>query len=140
MSAGFKVKLIFLALIMLAATGVFALQQGRLPTVAQLSLLSTKQTFYYKWQDSEGGWHVADQAPDGIQAQKLKLNPNANLLQSVPANTESAPEIAATTQAEGVDASHTIPGLNLLNARQALRDAEQARERLNQRQEQLDSL
>lgn len=135
MSAKFKFQLVFLFGILAAAIYFFP---GTKNNFVSLPKMPAKKTVYYKWQDEQGVWHMSDQAPEGIAAQRLEANPNANIIQSVePAAQE--PETDAQPQQPDSHAPST-PLEYLSRAQQTVRDAEQARDLLNQRQQELDSI
>ena len=61
----------------------------------------------FKWQDEEGGWHYSDNNEQGRQAQKLTVDPNANLSHFEPAKASEHKEQAASAR-ENSDPSPSI--------------------------------
>lgn len=129
MSTKFKLQLALL--IGMFAVAVFFFP-GSKNSLSSLPKMPAKKTVYYKWQDEQGRWHMSDKAPEGIAAQRLETNPNANIIQSVEApvqNTNADKKLLPDSQ---------IPLEYLSRAKQTMQDAEQVRELLNQRQQELD--
>ena len=64
----------------------------------------------FKWQDEKGGWHYSDNNEQGRQAQKLTVDPNANLSHFEPAEASGHKEQAVSARESGVPSpSITFP-------------------------------
>jgi len=126
MSTKFKLQLALLFGVLAAAVYFFPGSKNSLPK------MPAQKTVYYKWQDAQGNWHMADKAPEGITAQRLETNPNANIIQSVATPAQKAKEDKQS------QTDSQIPLDYLSRAKQTMQDAEHARDLLNQRQQQLD--
>lgn len=126
MSSKFKLQLVLLFGALAAAIFFFPGSKSKLPS------MPVQKTVYYKWQDAQGNWHMADKAPKGITAQRLETNPNANIIQSV------ATPAQKTKEDKQPQPDSQIPLDYLSRAKQTMQDAERARDLLNQRQQQLD--
>lgn len=127
MSSKFKLQLVLLFGALAAAIFFFPGSKSKLP-----SMPVQKTVYYYKWQDAQGNWHIADKAPKGVAAQRLKTNPNANIIQSI------ATPAQKTKEDKQPQPDSQIPLDYLSRAKQTMQDAERARDLLNQRQQQLD--
>ncbi|NLC10276.1 MAG: DUF4124 domain-containing protein [Gammaproteobacteria bacterium] len=129
MSSKFKLQLVLLFGALAAAIFFFPGSKSKLP-----SMPVQKTVYYYKWQDAQGNWHIADKAPKGVTAQRLKTNPNANIIQSVTAPAQKT-ELNKQQQPDS-----QTPLDYLSRVKQTLQDAERARVLLNQRQQNLDDV
>lgn len=94
----------------------------------------------FKWTDKNGVVHYSDQAPDGQQAQLIKVDPNQNLLQGSPAapvEIEPKKSNAAKNHpaANQTDNAALNPGANLDNpsVQQLLQQIKAATESAKQR-------
>lgn len=122
-----KHRLIFVALLLAAAYLLFPSARQKMPAKP------AESTLYYKWQDDKGVWNLSDQPPQGVEAQEGVVNPNTNIIQSP---SVANPAGVATGRTEV-----TLPGLQYVErAGKVLEDARQARDVLNDRQQQLDVL
>ncbi|MCK9237190.1 MAG: DUF4124 domain-containing protein [Thiopseudomonas sp.] len=126
MSTKFKFQLALLFGVLAVAVYFFPGNKISLPK------MPAQKTVYYKWQDAQGNWHIADKAPKGVAAQRLKTNPNANIIQSI------ATPAQKTKEDKQPQPDSQIPLDYLSRAKQTMQDAERARDLLNQRQQQLD--
>lgn len=125
-----KHRLIFVALLLAAAYLLFPSARQKVPG---LPAKPAEKTVYYKWQDDKGVWNLSDQPPQGVEAQQGVVNPNTNIIQSP---SVANPAGVATGRTEV-----TLPGLQYVErAGKVLEDARQARDVLNDRQQQLDAL
>ena len=61
----------------------------------------------FKWHDEEGVWHYSDNNEQGRQAQKLTVDPNANLSHFEPANASGHKEQTVSAR-ENTDPSPSI--------------------------------
>lgn len=134
MSKKFKFQLFLMFCVLAAAIVFFPDGKAKLPGMPTLPKAAPKKITYYKWQDAEGNWHMSDQKPEGIQAQQLETNPNANIIQSV-AVPQKKPKAEKSSQ-DSLDSAH--PAAYLSRAKQTMEDAEQARDLLNQRNQELE--
>lgn len=130
MSAKFKLQLFMIFAVLAAAVYFFPGNKSSMPSLPKMP---AKKTVYYKWQDAQGNWHMSDTAPEGVNAQRLETNPNANIIQSV-----EVPGKKPKTDKQPATADGQIPLEYLNRAKQTMQDAEQARDLLNQRQKELD--
>lgn len=73
----------------------------------------------FRWRDADGIWNYADEAPTGVDAERLLIDPDVNLITTPRSATVKAP---AAESAEG--ASSSLPGLidDAREARKALED------------------
>ncbi|GAA3960975.1 DUF4124 domain-containing protein [Allohahella marinimesophila] len=116
---------------------------------------SANITTVYKWRDSSGTWQYSDHPPSNASdLQVMEINSNVNILQSPrseaagTADSERPSEASATTarqtdaKASGEDSTFTLPqsGLPQLLDGSAIRKANEAREIMEQRRNQLDEL
>lgn len=125
----FQLFLLFAAL----ALAILLFPDGK-PKMPGLAKLPAKKTHYYKWQDAEGNWHMSDQAPDGIEAQRLVADPNANIIQSI-----AVPQDKTASKKNQDNAQISAnPAVYLSRAKQTMQDAEEAKDLLNQRQQELE--
>lgn len=77
----------------------------------------------YRWRDASGTWNYSDEAPPGVDAERLYVDPNANTF-SAPANR--APTAAATRAGE--------PASGLSTVQEVLDEAREARRAIEARQ------
>lgn len=112
-------------------------------------------TRVYKWRDSSGTWQYSDHPPvNASDLQIMEIDSNVNVLQSPrPQADETSPTESASRIPEGAssrpgsngaagDSSFSLPesGLPLLLDGSAIRKANEAREIMEQRRNQLDEL
>lgn len=57
----------------------------------------------YRWQDEDGGWHFAATPPEGSQAEPMQLDPDANLIRSLPNEQASAEKSEGEPNGPAVD-------------------------------------
>ncbi|MGM0594098.1 MAG: DUF4124 domain-containing protein [Pseudomonadota bacterium] len=101
--------------------------------------LSTKDdaVTVYRWQDASGSWHFGNQLPQGVEEyQRLQIDPNTNVVQSVPilerGATEEQPPKVPTDEA----ASSEKFGYSAEEILKLVGQAEGAREAMDQRLQQ----
>ncbi len=102
-----------------------------------LSTEQTRQT-YYKWQDANGSWHFGEKPPAGANAIAVSIDTAANILAPV-----KAPEPKATLAKAEPKEDKIAPQDAFMNpaaAKQAMEDAKQLQEMLNQRTKDMDAL
>ncbi|WP_299981468.1 hypothetical protein [uncultured Pseudoteredinibacter sp.] len=95
------------------------------------------KTKAYRWQDSAGNWHLSDSPNPAGAAEELWVDPNANLMQSVPV-PEPTEEAENTTQADAkaVPLPMTVsPG----QAQKLMQDAQQIQELVDKRYQEIDA-
>lgn len=95
------------------------------------------KTRAYRWQDSEGNWHLSDTPNTAGASEELWVDPNANLMQSIPVEEVSS-DSKSTTQgdAKSVPLPMTVsPG----QAQKLMQDAQQIQDLVDKRYQQLEN-
>jgi len=111
--------------------------------IQQLSSEETRQTFY-KWQDESGGWHMADEAPEGVNAIPVSVDTAANIIQSVKVTKPSttAPQ-SDRKEDEPAEVSSPVPGLpmtvNPADIPKLIDDAKNVKQMLEERNKNLEN-
>lgn len=111
------------------------------PSSGKNSFWQDKKTMYYKWQDESGQWHMSDTAPAGIAAQRVNVNTDENVIQSIAVEKPKAVAAPHSKQQKQQQPPEiTSPIITPAQAKKALQEAEQVKELMQHRQQQLDAL
>ncbi|MGH1372047.1 MAG: hypothetical protein ACRBBW_08435 [Cellvibrionaceae bacterium] len=99
-------------------------------------IISGEETTVYRWQAPDGSWQFSDTPPVQGEAEKITVDPNANLIEGLPEKVEPEPE---QSQQPGVDLPlpMTISPDQLKKLKQ---DAENIQNLMNDRAQQMDNL
>jgi len=102
-----------------------------------LSTEQTRQT-YYKWQDASGSWHFGEKPPADVQAISVNIDTAANVLAPVKVPKKEVAEQQVATQEPKIAPENAF--MNPAAAKQAMEDAKQIQEMLNQRTKDMNAL
>ena len=102
-----------------------------------VSTEQTRQT-YYKWQDANGSWHFGEKPPAGVQVISVNIDTAANVLTPVklPKKEEVEPQVAKQEPKIAPENAFMNPAA----AKQAMEDAQQIQQMLNQRTKDMNAL
>ncbi len=103
------------------------------------AIVAEEETTVYRWQAPDGSWRFSDTPPVQGTAEKITVDPNANLIEGLPERVEPEPQEAQETQDSGID----LPVPMTISPDQLKKlkaDAENIQNLMNDRAEQLDNL
>lgn len=98
------------------------------PDVSSLSSSSEGQAAFYRYQDAEGNWQYTDRPPEGVNAELVEVNTNANVIQSV----EAKPKETARAEASAPGVAGYVD-----NMKDVMQDAEDVQKLMDDREGQL---
>ncbi|MEM7081774.1 MAG: DUF4124 domain-containing protein [Pseudomonadota bacterium] len=76
----------------------------------------------HRWQDENGQWHYSDEPPEQ-GGEVITLDPNTNVIQSVPVNAPPAVEPSAPVQSEPTAGDEMPSMFNAVDETKKVRDA-----------------
>jgi hypothetical protein len=100
---------------------------------------SEGETIVWRWRDAAGVWHFAEAPPAGIEAEAVRLDPDANLVPGLRATAPTSRSGAAAASAPAPGASAPGPDA-LVDPAELRRRAETVRARAEARLETLEAL
>jgi hypothetical protein len=108
-----------------------------LPTLGQTESAKAPPVTVYRWRNADGSWNFSSTPPQGeVAYQSMQLDPNANLIQGLPAEGEETTAAKAeTTERSGEKESWEGFSYSTEDVRQLMGQAREARDALEQHNE-----
>ena len=88
---------------------------------------SAGMTRVVRWQDAQGVWHFAQDAPEGVNAEEIVVDPDTNLVQGMHLHTTNTPESPANSALPSSPSGYIEQAAALQAEALAIREASEAR-------------